>query len=203
MASRSPRAALARLRLAGPTALAAVALASCGAAPPPPRPRSLPDEASDRDLAVDELGRRAWDALAAGDPFTLLADEEQLSDLVSPAIVARIEERRPGFRARLGDMVHAMPERLAGASYLGVCAQSAHEEGPGGALQLTERTWVIGRVLVVGRIEGTGRRIASWIDGPFAFDGERFVAVELENLEEPRWEHSDLELGVCDLSEGL
>lgn len=184
-------------------ALFASALAlGCGAAPPP-RPRSMPDDAAERDRLVMALGETAWTALSEGHALDLLADEEAASRLLDPSAAARLEERRPGFRARLGEALHQIPDQLAGATYLGVCAQDARDEPAGGALGLSERSWVVRRILVAGRIASTSRRIALWVDGPFVFDGERFVAVELENVETPRWEHSDLELASCDVSHGL
>ncbi len=168
-----------------------------------PRPRSMPDDSTRRDALVAELGRSAWAALSEGDPLRLLADEELLSALLEPAAVARLLDRRPGLRARLGEVVHRIPAQLTSATYLGVCALDARNEGPGGPLGLRTSTWTLGRVLVAGRLAATSRRIASWIDGHFAFDGTRLVALELEAIEAPRWEHSDLELARCDVSEGL
>jgi hypothetical protein len=163
----------------------------------------MPDDAVERDRVVMELGQTTWTALVEGTAFDLLADEAMVSRLLDGSAAARLEERRPGFRARLGEVIHRIPEQLAGATYLGICAQDAREEPAGGPLGLTERSWVVRRILIAGRIASTSRRIALWIDGPFVFDGERLVALELENVETPRWEHSDLELATCDLSEGL
>jgi hypothetical protein len=168
-----------------------------------PLPRSMPDDSGQRDALVAELGRAAWTALADGDPLRLLAGEDILSLLLEPHAVARLLDRRPGLRARLGEVVHRIPAQLASATYLGVCALDARDEGPGGPLGLRGATWTLRRILVAGRIAGTSRRIASWIDGHFAFDGTRLVALELEAIEAPRWEHSDLELARCDVSEGL
>lgn len=177
-------------------------LVSCGSAPPP-RSRALPEETEVRDAAVMALGSELWGSLLAADAFATLATDEELAELVDSAGTTRLRLRRPGIHARIGEMVHGLPARLEGATYAGICAQDAHDEPRGGALGMQERTWVIGRVLVAGHIPGGSRRIALWVDGPFAYDGERFVALEISDIEEPRWEHSDLELGVCDLSEGL
>lgn len=177
-------------------------LAACGSAPPP-RVRTLPDDEAARDEAVMALGSALWRSLTTANPLAVLATDEQLDALVDGAATTRLRLRRPGLNARLGEMVHDLPARLDGASYLGVCAQEAHDEPAGGALGLRQATWIIGRVLIAGRIAGGARRIALWVDGPFAYDGESFVAIELSDVEAPRWEHSDLELGVCDISEGL
>lgn len=162
----------------------------------------MPSEAELRDEAVVSLGHALWDGLTAGEATALLVGEDELTQWVDSAASSRIRLRRPGLTARLG-AVHEIPAQLEGASYLGVCAQDARDEPAGGALGLVTASWVIGRVLVAGRIGGGSRRIALWVEGPFVFDGTGFVAIDIASIETPRWEHSDLELGACDVSEGL
>jgi hypothetical protein len=191
-------------RTGAPIALLGASLAilcGCGATAPP-RARTMPDDVALRDEAIGRLGSTLWEGLAAGDATALLLGEDALSGWMDGAASTRVRMRRPALSARLG-AVHSIPEQLEGASYLGVCAQDARDEAAGGALGLLEPSWVIGRVLVAGRIAGGSRRIAMWVDGPFVFDGERFVAIDIGGVEAPRWEHSDLELGACDVSEGL
>jgi hypothetical protein len=59
--------------------------------------------------------------------------------------------------------------------------------------------WTIERVLVIG-IRPGGRRIAAWIEGTFVYTDAGIGALDLERVEQPRWEHSDLELAPCDFA---
>jgi hypothetical protein len=59
--------------------------------------------------------------------------------------------------------------------------------------------WIFDRFLLIGR-RPSGRRIAAWVEGVFVYTDAGFTALDLERVEEPRWEHSDLEIAPCDLS---
>lgn len=185
-------------------ALACVALASLSCAgAPAPRPRTLPDDEAARDAAVRALGESLWEGIARGDVFATLASDEQLEQLIDGEANTRLRLRRPGARARLGERMHTIPPQLVDARYVGICAQDARDHDEASGLGLREPSWVIARVLIAGRVAGSARRIALWVDGPFVYDGERLVALEITAIESPRWEHSDLEIGSCDVTDGL
>ena len=188
-------------RTLGIVAVLSALAGSCASAPP--RAHTLPVDAVDRDGAVRALGEALWAGIARGDMLATLATDEELEALVDGEANTRLRLRRPGLRARLGERMHTIPPQLGGASYVGVCAQDAREHDEASGLGLREPAWVIARVLIAGQVAGSSRRIALWVDGPFVYDGERFVALELTAIESPRWEHSDLELGACDVSDGL
>jgi hypothetical protein len=175
---------------------------SCASAPPP-RVHTLPDDAATRDGAVRALGQALWDGIARGDMLATLATDDELEALIDGEANTRLRLRRPGLRARLGERMHTIPPQLTGASYVGICAQDARDHDEASGLGLREPSWVVARVLIAGQVSGSSRRIALWVDGPFVYDGDHFVALELTAIESPRWEHSDLELGSCDVSDGL
>jgi hypothetical protein len=194
-----------RSRLAGlalvALALVAVAWASgCGGSgvPRPTTALAAPDSASARRATIDALGRRAWDAMAAGAPQRLLLDDLDLRTVLDSAGATRLSARRLSVVQRIGE-TDELSRLLAGASYAGVCLQGARDEAEGGVTGLRSPGWVFDRILVIGR-RGTGRRIAAWLEGLFLYTDAGFFAVDLERVERPRWEHSDLEIAPCDLS---
>jgi hypothetical protein len=171
----------------------------CGAAShrattamPAPRARAP------RQAAIDAFGRRAWEALSDGEPQRLVFDELELRALVDTAGATRLTARRESLHRRLGDNTD-LPTSMAGARYAGICLQGARDEQRGGVLGLRADGWLIDRALVIGTRPG-GRRIASWLEGPFLFTDAGFGALDLESVESPRWEHSDLELAPCDFA---
>jgi hypothetical protein len=169
--------------------------------------RSLapPDEHDARQVAVDELGQRAWDALRRGDPETLLYDDVALRALLEPDAATRFAARRsltdlgscgtpPGCAGHSDP-----PTMLASARYVGLCVQGARLEPAGEVLGLKQEAWVLDRVLVIGSLP-TGRRVAAWIEGTFVYSTHGFRAIDIERVEEPRWEHTDVEIAPCDLA---
>jgi hypothetical protein len=184
--------------------LVLVLIAGCGAAVPvavAPRPTTAlgpPQDRDARDRAMDELGRRAWDALSEGTPERLLYDDLDLRVLLDTAGATRVSARRMTLRQRLGD-TGDFRTLLANAEYAGICLQGAREEPAGGVLGLRSDGWIFDRALVIGR-RPEGRRIASWLEGTFVYSDAGFHALDLERVERPRWEHSDLELAPCDLA---
>lgn len=165
-------------------------MASCAVEPP--------DERAEREEAVDELGLRAWEALREGRPERLLFDDVALRALLSSDAATRFAARRSMLSARVGD-THEMPALLASAEYAGLCLQGVRVEPPDGILGLQRAGWVADRALVIGR-RPSGRRIAAWIEGTFVYSDAGFGALDLERVEQPRWEHSDLELAPCDIA---
>lgn len=190
---------------------AALAILGCvwagcaGSGTPPPeepaRPtgvRPAPEGFDARRAAIDELGRRVWDALAAGEPRRLLYDEVDLRTLLEGDAATRVTVRRGQIDERIGetsDFVSLMEH----AEYAGICLQGAREVSPGGPLGLRSEGWVVDRVLIIGR-RPSGQRIASWLEGVWLYSDQGFAAADLERVERPRWEHSDLEIAPCDLS---
>lgn len=184
-------------------ALVSLAAASCGGGRAPIAGHTLPDLEDERDLAVRELGSALWEALSSGTPWTMLLEDDELRALLAPEEATRFAVRRGDVRSRLRADAERVPSAIGGASYLGVCAQDSRDEPGGSALGLRARAWVVSRVLVAGRIGGGTRRIALWVDGTFIATSMGFRAIDLERIETPRWEHSDLEILACDVSEGL
>lgn len=161
-------------------------------------PRVAPEGREERNAAVERFGRRAWGALVAGQPAHLVFDDLELRALLEPAEATRFSARRLTLAPRLG-RTEELPARLAGAAYAGVCVQGARLERAGGALGLRAAAWAFDRALIIGR-RAEGQRVASWIEGPFLFSDAGFGALDLERVEAPRWEHSDLELAECDVA---
>jgi hypothetical protein len=183
-------------------ACTAVLAAACGAASTTAtRPTTClraPGDTAIRRRAIDDFGRRAWDAMRAGEPQRLLFDELDLRALLDTAGSTRITAHRLSLTARLGSTAD-FPTLLASAEYAGVCLQGAREESGGGVVGLAHDGWTIDRVLVIG-IRPGGRRIAAWIEGTFVYTDAGIGALDLERVEQPRWEHSDLELAPCDFA---
>ena len=88
---------------------------------------------------------------------------------------------------------------LATAEYAGICLQGAREAPADGPLGLEMPGWVFDRFLLIG-LRVPGQRLATWLEGVFLYTDAGFFALDLERVEEPRWEHSDLEIAPCDLS---
>lgn len=176
----------------------ALCLVACGGGGAPlSRPTTAlaaPDAREDRNAAIDAFGQRAWGALVSRAPSRLLYDELDLRELLDAAGATRFSARR-GSSVRIGGGVVA----LDSARYAGICLQGAREEPANGVLGLRSRGWVFDRALVIGTRPG-GRRVAAWLEGVFVFTDAGFGALDLERVEEPRWEHSDLELAPCDLA---
>jgi len=186
----------------GALALAAL-LTACGASTAAPRhpttPVGIPDTVEARNLAIDALGERAWAAMAAGDPRALLYEDTDLDALLDSGATARVAARRLALDDRLAIDPDALRSPLASAEYAGICLQGARGVEAGGPIGLVADGWVFDRMLIIGR-RPTGRRVAAWIEGIFVYSDIGFAAVDLERVEEPRWEHSDLEIAPCDLS---
>jgi hypothetical protein len=177
-------------------AVATLVLACGGASTRATVPLPAPDSRAARDTAIEAFGRRAWAALAEGRPGRLLYDDVELRALLDPAGATRFSARRLSLGSRVG-ATGELSARLASAEYAGICLQGARVEDAGGVLGLERPAWVFDRALVIGRRPG-GQRIASWIEGSFVLSDAGFGALDLERVEAPRWEHSDLEIAPCD-----
>lgn len=162
-------------------------------------PLPMPGESSDRHAAMDAFGRRLHAALVAGHPDDVLFGDDELRTLMGGEAATRVAARRASLSVRLGTSPR-VALALAHTEYLGVCLQDARDDDP--ALDLRAPGWTFRRVLLAAQQPG-GRRTALWVDGVFVFTDGGFGALDLERVEDPRWEHSDLELAPCDMATRL
>lgn len=174
-----------------------------GTRPEPAMPETampVPDEREARHRALDRLGRRIYRALAAGDVESLLLDDLAVRRLLAPEAATRASALRTGLRGRLAMRAQAF-RVLETATYEGICVQGSRLEPAGSPVGLREPGWVLDRVLVAGEKPG-GSRVALWVEGSFLYTNAGFGAISLDRVEEPRWEHSDLDLAPCDMEAG-
>ncbi|AKF05404.1 hypothetical protein [Sandaracinus amylolyticus] len=193
----APRAALALVLLVA-------ACSGPGAAAParPTTPLVMPTEIAARHAAMDAFGARLFAALAAGRPADVMLGDDELRVLLESDAATRIGAHRATVAMRLGADVGRVPLGLDGSHYLGVCLQDARDEPADGPLGLRADGWTFRRVLVAAERPG-GRRVALWVDGLFVFTDAGFGALDLERVESPRPEHSDLEIAPCDMATRL
>lgn len=176
-------------------------LSSCGPAiPTGESARTMPRTADARRAALEEFGPRLYEALRTRNAPSVLFGEEALLEMLDDVAVHRFIRGRVALGTRLGN-APAVAAGFEGTEFLGLCAQGSRvgraTEPPG----LLAETWVIDRLLVVASRAGN-RRMAAWVEGPFVYSASGFGAVDLRRVEDPRWEHSDLEIGVCDIAFG-
>lgn len=185
--------------------LAALLLGACAGAhnqaPRPTTARVMPDEVPARHAAMDAFGRRLFAALAAGRPRDVVLGDDELRVLLDGPAATRVAAHRATLGVRVADAAH-LARALEGTRYLGVCLQDARDEPAAGPLGLRADGWTFRRVLVAAQRPG-GRRIALWVDGIFLFTDAGFGALDLERVESPRPEHSDLEIAPCDMATRL
>lgn len=177
-------------------------LAACGGgaqavAAAPRHARPAPIDTEDRRAAMDAIGRKLYASLSDGRPEQVLFDDEALRSLLETPAATRASALRPGVSARLAVRPEAF-RPMREAQFSGICLQNARVEDAAGPLGLRSQGWVFDRALVIGTQPG-GRRIASWVEGTFLFTDAGFGAIDLWRVEEPRWEHADLELAPCDM----
>jgi hypothetical protein len=191
---RAPRLASLALLLGG----ASIAL-GCGGGSEALRPTPVPRVDASRRAAVDNAGAEIYAALSRHHPDELLIDDVGLRALVDSESATRYAAVRMSVSARThgGDF-----SALEGAEYGGVCLQGARAEPAGGTLGLTAEAFVFDRALVMGIYPG-GRRVAAWVEGVFVYTTRGFVAIDLHRVEDPRWEHTDLEIAPCDMESGI
>jgi len=155
----------------------------------------VPAESVAREEALHTLGRHAYEALAEGGATRLLATAAQLRLLVTPETVSR-------YTALRASASPAPPagqfESFIQSRYDGICLQGARLEPARTVMGLRAEAWVFDRALISG-VQPGGRRLAVWVEGTFIYTSQGFVALHIARVEEPRWEHADLELAPCDM----
>jgi hypothetical protein len=161
----------------------------------------MPHEVADRQVAMDEFGRRLHAALLAGRPIDVLLGDDEIRRVLTSENATRVAARRAAIGVRLGH-TRQLASSLAHTEYLGVCLQDARDEANTGPIGLRNVGWTFRRVLLAAQRPG-GRRVALWVDGLFVYTDNGFGALDLERVEDPRWEHADLELAPCDMSTAL
>jgi hypothetical protein len=154
-----------------------------------------------RERAIVEVGRDILGSLTVARPQRLLFDDVALRALVAGETATRLAALRQSVELRLALRREGF-ESLRGAELGGVCLQGSRLERAGDALGLREDGWVFDRALVLAILPGN-RRVASWVEGTFLYTDAGFGALDLARVEEPRWEHSDLELASCDMEVGI
>jgi len=189
------------------TACAAFVLATCSSvfvgcasAPVDPTPRALPDDSRERDRVLATFGERLYGAVATGHLEEVVASDRARDALLKPEAA-----QRTSFELAAGKKVEAaVPaadrELWGSARYAGLCIQSGRLELPSGAVGLSKAGFVFERGLLIGR-EPAGGELAGWVEGVFVLTQDGFVALEIERIEPPRRDHSDLELAECELAD--
>ncbi|MBK8169896.1 MAG: hypothetical protein IPK60_06085 [Sandaracinaceae bacterium] len=163
---------------------------------------TMPRGDQQRIAAIDAFGRRLFAALHDGRPGSVVLGDAALHSVLTDDAATRATIHRSGLHQRIGNVEEALRFNFRHAHYVGLCAQGSRREVAFGPLGLLEDGWVIDRALVVGEDPQAGH-IASWVEGNFIFTSEGFGAISLERVESPRQEHSDLEIGSCDVRAGF
>jgi len=184
-----------------------VALAACGggqttvenAAPPGPAP--IPTSPDERRAALTELAGELFTAMAEADADRLLVPIDELTPILEPDAVQRIEALRMAITARV-ELDPARHGVFGETELWGLCALGARNEPASGPIGLSAEGWVIERAMIVGK-RADGRRLGAWFEGTFVYAGGQLRAIDLRRVEDPRWEHSDLELVTCDMQIGM
>lgn len=166
-------------------------MAGCGADPK----RASLRPGADQLLAV---GEHVFRAVRGGDVNTLLAPDAFLEAEVSSEARTRYRILAGAPRHR-GDLDRTL---LRDARYEGACVAGLRAEADGGRLGLRTPRWVFDRILVVGLLP-SGKRVAFWTTGVFVLAEAGAHALEIAQVENPRWEHADIQLAVCDAEPGL
>lgn len=179
--------------------LAGGLLVACGGSRGPGE--DAPQSGDDRTqrLAIESFGRDAYDAIVAGTSLSLLADQDEVRDLVEDDAADRYDALRLAVGTRVGEVA---PHAFADTVYAGICLQGLRRSPADGPVGLRQEAWVFDRALIVA-VQPSGQRVASWLEGVFVQSGDRFVAIDLHRVEDPRWEHSDLEIAHCDVQIGM
>lgn len=185
----------------GPQLAALVLLVACGAssnATHVEHPWTMPRVRAKRLEVLEEFGRRAHRALATASLSAILLDEDGLEAVLDSDGYARFEALRMGLGAR----VH-LDERhgaFAETEFSGLCVLRSREEDAHAETGLDLPGWIFDRALVVG--DRGGRRLGAWLEGTFLYTDHGIFALDLTRVEEPRSQHSDIELVQCDQAVG-
>ena len=171
-----------------------VSCAGCASASPVPTARELPSDAGQRDRALATFWQQLWRGCQGSSSG--LANDRARDSLLEPAAA-----RRPGraLSAKVVPETAMAPSDRAlwgSAQYSGFCIQSGRTERPNGVVGLRRPGFVFERGLLIGREPGGGE-LAGWVEGVFLLTDAGFVALEIERIEPPRRDHSDLELAEC------
>jgi len=156
------------------------------------------DDRSQR-AAIDALGHELYDAIIASAPLRVLAEDAVVREVVDDDAADRYGALRLAVASRVGEVA---PHAFVDTEYAGICLQGLRREAEGGPVGLRREGWVFDRALIVA-VQPRGQRVAAWVEGVFAKTGNRFVAIDLHRVEDPRWEHSDLEIAHCDVQIGM
>lgn len=182
--------------------LASLCMAAVGcASAPAPTPRELPSDAGQRDQMLSTFGEQLYTALSSGRFDGVIATDRARDALLEPEAA-----RRPSRGYADGQLDHAVKiaasdrELWGSAKYAGLCVQSGRREPPAGVIGLRSSGFVFERGLLIGR-EAGGGELAGWVEGVFVLTEQGFVALEIQRVEPPRRDHSDLELAECELAD--
>lgn len=183
-----------------------ILLAACGARGsteegPPPGPAPMPSHPEGRRAALTELAQDLFDAMVAADADRLLVPVDELDLVLDEDGAQRVEALRMAIHARVA-LDPARHGAFEDTELHGLCALGARNEPAHSPIGLKAQGWILERALIVGERPG-GRRLAAWFEGTFVYAGGRFRAIDLRRVEDPRWEHSDLELVTCDMQVGM
>jgi hypothetical protein len=185
----------------------AVVLVACGGGQepadpaPPPGPAPMPTSPEARHAVLRELAQDLFDATVAADADRLLVPVDELALILDPDGVQRISALRMAIHARV-ELDPARHGAFGNTELYGLCVLGARDEPAHSPIGLQSEGWILERALIVGERAG-GQRLGAWFEGTFVYAGGRFRAIDLRRVEDPRWEHSDLELVTCDMQVGL
>ena len=181
-------------------AYAMLMLVACASAPMAPTPRALPSDSSERDRVLASFGERLYGAVATGHLEDVVASDRARDALLMPAAAQRTSIELASGKGSEAAVAPSDREVWGSARYAGLCIQSGRHELPSGAIGLSKAGFVFERGLLIGR-EPAGGELAGWVEGVFVLTQSGFVALEIERIEPPRRDHSDLELAECELAD--
>jgi hypothetical protein len=190
--------------LVRPVLLAVLSAAGLGcAARQAATPQVMPVDAALRRASLSQLGAQLFEGLRSGKLDQSFASMRELDEIVVPSARLRLDRDRTSSIERGSSSLDLFRRDWGAASYVGFCAQGAREEAAGTSLGLTQRGWVLDRILVVARTDDHGLRSASWLEGEFVYTQQGWRALSFHRIETPRRHHADLELAPCDVEAGL